>query len=305
MDYTLLDKDAYKEIPIMRIVENNNGLPFLIVKTEDCNIVKHRHEFVQIIYMCKGKLKHAINENVFDVYKGDIFIIPPYVPHYFIVDQEEKHELIEFEFMPEFINERFSENLKNNSFMDFAYLEPFFVSENEIKPRLNLKGSIQIEVEGILCEIIREYMKRESDFELIIKAMLLKLLVIVGREFKRDIIGTETHSLFERHKEALYTSISYIKSNYNTDLTLEEAAKVALLSQSYYRYLFKQLTLKTFTEYLNDLRISKAIELLKANLNMKILEICYEVGYNNINYFNKIFRQVTGTTPTSFRKSKI
>ena len=305
MDYSLLDKDEYKEIPIVRILDNNNGLPFFIAKLNSCNTVKHRHEFVQIIYMCKGRLQHAINDNVFNVYKGDIFIIPPFVPHYYIVDQDEKYELIEFEFMPEFINEKFSENLRDNSFMDFAYLEPFFVSENEIKPRLNLKGSIQTEVEGIFSEVIREYITKESDFELIIKALLLKLLILVGREFKRDIIGTESQGLFERHKDALYTSISYINSNFKNDLTLEEAAKVAMLSQSYYRYLFKQLTQKTFTEYLNDLRILKAIELLRTKLDMKIIEICYEVGYNNINHFNKTFRQVTGTTPMSFRKSKI
>jgi YesN/AraC family two-component response regulator len=232
-------------------------------------------------------------------------LIPPYVPHYYVVDDDEKHELIEFEFMPEFINEKFSQNISDNSFMDFAYLEPFFVAENKVTPRLNLKGNIQIEVEGIFSEIMHEYATRENDFELIIKAMLLKLLVIVGREFKRDIIGTESHGLFERHKEAIYTSISYIKSNFKNDLTIEETAKIALLSQSYYRYLFKLFTQKTFTEYLNDLRILKAIELLRTKLDMKIIDICYEVGYNNINHFNKTFRQITGTTPMSFRKSKI
>lgn len=305
MDYSFLDKDEYKGIPIIRIEENENGLPFFITKINFCNTVKHRHEYVQIVYMSKGRLKHVINNNVFNVYKGDIFIIPPYVPHYYIVDDDEKYELIEFEFVPQFINEKFSEKIKDNSFMDFAYLEPFFVSENEIKPRLNLKGSVQIEVEGILSEALREYTARESDFELIIKALLLKLLVIVGREFKRDIAGTESQGLFERHRDALYTSISYINDNFQRDLSIEEAAKVAMLSQSYFRYLFKQVTQKTFTEYLNDLRISKAIELLKTRPDMKIIEICYEAGYNNINHFNKTFRQVTGATPMSFRRSKI
>jgi AraC-type DNA-binding domain-containing proteins len=305
MDYNYLDKDEYKEIPIIRIEENQNGLPFFIAKLDECNTSIHRHEFVQIVYMCKGKLKHIINKNSFDIFKGDIFIIPPYVPHYYVIEHTEKYELIEFEFIPEYINEKFSKVLEDNSFMDFAYLEPFFVSENEIKPRLNLKGSIQQEVENILGEVLKEYKAMQSGFELIIKAMLLKLLVIVGREFKRDIIGTESQSLFDRHRDALYTSINYINNNYIHEITIEEVSRVAMLSQSYFRYLFKQLTHKTFTEYVNDLRISKAIEMLKNNRELKILDICYEVGYNNINHFNKIFRQTTGTTPMSFRKAKI
>lgn len=305
MDYSFLDKDEYKKIPIIRIEDNKNGLPFFIMKINTCNKTIHRHEFVQIIYVARGRAKHVINNNIFDIYKGDIFIIPPYVPHYYIEEQDEKYELIEFEFIPEFINERFSLDLKDNSFMDFAYLEPFFVSENEVKPRLNLKGSIQLEVENILSEVIREYQMKESDFILLIKALLLKLLVIVGREFKRSIAGTDSQDLFDLHRDALNNALQYINQNFTTDISIEETTRVAMLSQSYFRYLFKQLTQKTFTEYVNDLRIIKAIELLRARKDMKVLDICYEVGFNNINHFNKIFRQFTGTTPMSYRKSKV
>ena len=305
MDYSFLDKDEYKGIPIYRIEDNKNGLPFFAAKLNICNKSIHRHEFVQINYMVRGRLKHVINNNTFEIYKGDIFIIPPYVPHYYIEEQDEKYELIEFEFMPEFINERFSPDLKDNGFMDFAYLEPFFVSENEVKPRLNLKGSIQIEVENILSEVLREYQMQESDFVLLIKAMLLKLLVMVGREFRRSIADTDSQSLFDRQRDALNSALQYINHNYMTDISIEETTRVAMLSQSYFRYLFKQLTQKTFTEYVNDLRINKAIELLRTRNDMKVLDICYEVGFNNINHFNKIFRQITGTTPMSYRKSKV
>lgn len=304
MDYSFLDKDDYKEIPIIRITVNENGLPFFIIRMERCNEVPHRHEFVQIVYMCRGKLKHVLNNNVFEVYKGDIFVIPPYVPHHFINDSGEKFELIEFEFVPEFINEKFSDEYRDSSFMDFAYLEPFLVVENEVKPRLNLTGSIQLEVESIFCEIIREYETKGMDFQLLIKALLQKLLVIVGREFRKSIERSESHNLFDRHRDALFAAIDYVNNNSLSEISLDDAAKVAMLSQSYFRYLFKLMTQKTFTEYVNDIRIAKAIELLKSRHDMKIVEICYEVGYNNVNHFNRIFRQLTGVTPMAYRKSK-
>ncbi|HOJ10024.1 MAG TPA: AraC family transcriptional regulator [Clostridiales bacterium] len=315
MGYNYIDGNMYEGVHIVRIEDNKNNLPFFIIKMGVCNQTKHMHEFVQIVYMCKGKLKHVINNNTFDVYKGDIFIIPPYVPHYFIAPYDDKFELIEFEFIPEFINEKFSvlqpgansNNSKviDSAFMDFAYLEPFLVSEHEVKPRLNLTGSVQIEVEKILNEVILEYEHRDIDFELIIKALLLKLLIIVGREYKKSTSGTEFDDILARHRDALYEALEYINKNFTKEITIDEAAKVAMLSQSYFRYLFKQMTQKTFTEYINGLRIAKAAELLKNNYEMKVVDICFEVGFNSVNHFNRIFRAETGFTPMQVRKGKM
>lgn len=303
MDYSYLDREEYKDVQILRIEDNKNDLPFFIAKLDNtCNQSKHRHEFVQIIYVCKGKLKHAINNNIFDIFRGDIFIIPPYVPHNFIVDSNEKYEIIEFEFVPEFINEKFSSDVSGRSFMDFAYLEPFLVTEKEMKPRLNLCGSIQLEVEGILDEILKEYEVRDTDFELMVKGLLLKLLILLGREFRKDIAGTEYQKLYERHRDAIYNAIKYIDSNFEKEISIEEVSKIAMLSQSYLRYLFKQITQKTLTEYIQNLRITKAIELLKTRNDMRIIDICHYVGFNNISHFNRVFRQDTGVSPSAFRK---
>lgn len=303
MDYSYLDREEYKDVEILRIEDNKNNLPFFIIKLDNtCNQTKHRHEFVQIIFVSKGKLKHAINDNIFDIYRGDIFIIPPYVPHNFIVESSEKYEIIEFEFVPEFINEKFSAEASGGSFMDFAYLEPFLVTEKEMKPRLNLCGSIQLEVEGILDEILKEYEVRDTDFELMVKGLLLKLLILLGREFRKDIAGTEYQKLYERHRDAIYNAIKYIDSNFEKEISIEEVSKIAMLSQSYLRYLFKQITQKTLTEYIQNLRITKAIELLKTRNDMRIIDICHYVGFNNISHFNRVFRQDTGVSPSAFRK---
>ena len=138
-----------------------------------------------------------------------------------------------------------------------------------------------------------EYERKDTDFELIIKALLLKLLVIVGREYKEKITGTQYDDVFARHRDALYNAIEFINTNYNKDITIDDVAKVAMLSQSYFRYLFKQITQKTFTEYINGLRVTKAVELLKTRPDMKVIDICYEVGFNNANHFNRVFRSET------------
>ncbi len=238
MKFDYLDKNEYKDIPILRIANNKNGLPFSILKLHHCAKVKHRHEYIQIIYISKGKLKHAINNSLFNVYKGDIFVIPPLVPHYFIDDYGEEFEIIEFEFIPNFIHEKFSPDEMDNSFFDFAYLQPFLVTENKMKPRLNLSGNIQIETERIFTDILREDERREPDFKLIIKALTLQLLVLLGREFQKNIGSTGQEDLYNKHRDALHKVIMYINNNYDKNITIEEAARISMLSRTYFCYLF-------------------------------------------------------------------
>jgi len=303
LDYTYLDKEEYKKYPIVDIKDNNNNLPFFIVKRTQLNQVKHRHAFVQIIYVSKGKCKHVLNDNEFEIFKGDIFIMPPYVPHYFI--QEDDVEIYEYEFVPEFLNEKFSQTFYETSFTDFAYLEPFLVIENKIKPRLNLYGAAQREVEDTLREILLEYEDQNEDFELMIKALTLKLLILVLREYNTTLEKSDENYLFAKHKDSLIKAIDFIKENYNQNIYLDEAVKVSLLSKSYFGFLFKHMTHMTFTEYVNNMRINKAIELLKTRPDLKVIEICFEVGYNNVNHFNRIFRNQIGLTPMQVRKNKI
>lgn len=306
MEFKFLDKEEYKHIPLYKLkLDGVEDIPTFLsrYKTKNLPLPWHRHEYMQINYVYQGKMKHVINNHEFEVIKGDIFVIPPYVPHRLIDAEQDDGIIYEFEFMPEFINQNFTsiENIK--TFFDFAYIEPFLVSENQIKPRLNLSGKVQMEVEGILNEALNEYTKKENGYGLLIKSLLLKLLVLVGREFTKGLNKPDSSdAIFSRHRDAIYNAIEYINQNYNKSLSIEDVAKVSMVSQSYFSYLFKSITSKTFVEYLNGLRISQAMELLKTT-NNRVLDICYEVGFNNVNHFNKLFRQQTGVSPLYYRKN--
>ncbi|NSW89351.1 MAG: helix-turn-helix domain-containing protein [Firmicutes bacterium] len=300
-----LDKEEYRDILLLKMSDNNHGgLPIFVRKyTVQPNTAGqlHRHEFMQINYVCHGKGGHYINKQEFKIIKGDIFVIPPYIPHKINTGEGSTIQIFEFEFIPEFINQNFGSIENVESFFDFAYIEPFLVGESRVKPRLNLVGKIQVEVENILNEVLMEYNERKSGYLLVIKSLLLKLLVMVGREFTRELQNSESHSAFERHRDSIFGAIKYIDQHYAEDLSVEEVARRFMLSQSYFSYLFKSITTKTFTEYLNDLRISKAMELLRST-DKRVLDICYEAGFNNVNHFNRLFRQKTGISPMIYRR---
>ncbi|HBN84465.1 MAG TPA: AraC family transcriptional regulator [Clostridiales bacterium] len=304
MDYTSLDKKEYQDITLLKL-DNKHHLPFYIIKLTGDQFRKnlHRHEYVQIEYVSKGSVKHYINDNYFQLVQGDIFVIPPYVPHRFDADQNQESEIIELEFMPQYINEKFSPEENSEAFFDFAYLEPFLVSENKIKPRLNLSGKARDDVEGILNELIGEYKEMDDNFELMFKSFLLRLLILLAREYKKSETDIPAHDvLLDRHKENLIVAKDYIDKNYISDIKAEDAAKIAMMSSSYFRYLFKNLTNMTFTEYVNHLRIKKASDLLVEYYTDSVYDICFSSGFNNINYFNRAFKQQMGLSPTQYRK---
>lgn len=304
MNYSYLDKPEYADVPILKIIENKNGLPFFIAKLNSCNRENHRHEFVQIIYVSHGKLRHSLNGRLFDIGEGDIFVVPPYVPHYYIADSGSKFEIVEFEFVPEFINERFSPHFNESSFLDFAYLEPFLMVEYQLSPRLKLTGGLKLEVESIIAEVLREYKERQSDFVLMTKSLLLRLLVLVGRAYRSNISGNGTPEVYIRQRDAMISTIRYVNTHFADNLTVEDISKKAMLSPSYFRYLFKQLTGKSLVEYINYERITKATALLREKPEMHIIDICYSVGFNHVNYFNRVFLRETGVSPSEYRKRR-
>ena len=305
MKFDFLDKVEYKDVPMLKMVDNHNGgLPFNIRRylLQNASTHLHRHEFMQINYIYQGSVKHLVNNTEFELMKGDIFIIPPYIPHKIIADKNFTAEIYEFEFITEFINQNFAGIQNTEVFLDFAYIEPFLVSENFVKPRLNLVGKIQVEIENILSEVLYEYTTRKAGYDLLIRSLLLKLLVLVGREFTSELDDSESSSLYNRHRDSIKGAIKYIDENYAKDLRVECVAKKFMLSHSYFSYLFKSITSKTFVEYLNGIKISKAQELLR-NTDKLVIDVCYDAGFNNVNHFNRIFRQFVGLSPMAYRKN--
>jgi len=304
MDYSFLDNEGYKKILLYKMADNHHGnLPFYVRKYSMKGIATpfHRHEYMQVNYVYRGNGKHFINNFDFDIIKGDIFVIPPYVPHSICGCPDTDIDIYEFEFEPGFINQSFSSIENAEPFLDFAYIEPFLVSETHIKPRLNLTGRTQMDVEDILNDALEEYEKKESGYILLVKSLLLKLLVIVGRAFTKNLNDSDPQPMFGNQRNAILGAVNYVNEHYMDELSGDEVAREFMLSPSYFRYLFKSITSKTFTEHVHNIRISKAMEMLRTT-DMRVLDISCEIGFNNVNHFNKVFRQQTGVTPLQYRK---
>jgi len=94
----------------------------------------------------------------------------------------------------------------------------------------------------------------------------------------------------------------FIEDRQTDDISTRDVAKVVNVSTFYFCKLFKKATGLTFTEYLSQVRISKAKNLL-LNPNLRISEIAYDIGYQSLTHFNRTFHRIVGQSPTAYRKA--
>jgi two-component system, response regulator YesN len=93
---------------------------------------------------------------------------------------------------------------------------------------------------------------------------------------------------------------TWIKERYHQELSMEQVADYVNLNPFYFSKLFKKHVGETFIDYLTRLRINKAKDLIgREELSLK--EVCYEVGYHDPNYFSRVFKKVTGISPSEYR----
>ena len=105
----------------------------------------------------------------------------------------------------------------------------------------------------------------------------------------------------ERSTDTIKIAQDYIGDNYSKDISLDDVSRVVNISPYYFSKLFKEATGENFIEYLTNIRMEKAKELLqKSEMSMK--EICAMCGYSDPNYFSRTFKKNVGLTPTEYKE---
>lgn len=116
-----------------------------------------------------------------------------------------------------------------------------------------------------------------------------------------------TKVLRQRHVDKkgymLKNVLAYLEGHYQEDISLGDVADQAGMTPQYFSTLFKQAMGKNFVEWLSEHRIQKAMEYLDEP-GAVIKEVCFKVGYNDPNYFSRIFKKISGITPKEYMAQK-
>jgi two-component system response regulator YesN len=145
---------------------------------------------------------------------------------------------------------------------------------------------------ALLIEYYRQFMKACTLHEL--KTLLVSGIHECRKQSalidKKDV----THVIIEK-------AMSYIRDHFTNDITLQEVADHVHMSKNYFSLLYKKYTNQNFIEYIMQLRIQRAKELL-GNRSIKIYKVAEKAGFNDVKYFSKLFKKLTGSSPIEFRE---
>lgn len=247
----------------------------------------HWHGEVEIIRVLRGVLHVKLNNKSYTVGENEIIFVNPDTVHQ-ATPENCVYECIVFHLScipPLPVGAvYFVDCLKNHEYMIEAYhKKPLPALANAVdslfsimaKPSSGYKFKVVGALYQLFGEIVDAHLYRTTD----------------GAAFSE-----------EKNVPKLRAVLAFIRSHYDSPITLGDMANAAGMSSKYFCYFFKEMTAKTPVEYLTLYRIEKASRKL-LHSDMSVTAVAFSCGFNDLSYFIKTFKQVKGITPAKYRKA--
>lgn len=247
----------------------------------------HKHLRLEINHVKKGNcMMHLDNESI-NFVEGDTMIILSNVNHVFEAGSGGT-TLMQLEFLPEIFS-GFDLNFPGCiDGIGLGSISPFS-EENKLIKIVNNIGIMRV-----VQRIVNELEGKNSYYQYLVVMYYAELLVLIYRYMSENY-------LLICQNDALKRAISFIRFNYHKDISINDVAIQADISERYLRSLFSQYLNISPLDYLNQIRINKSIELLR-NTELSVKEICFQCGFQSPQYFSRIFKQQTGISPREVAK---
>lgn len=255
----------------------------------------HWHNEIELLTVTNGKAEICINDRSYFIQKGDILFIPPNHLHSVTGKPGNSFSFFAIDFQQAFLNSFINDDIQQKYFDPVTKGEILF--PEYIRPKQEWERKISILLEDIRIS----FAQKEPGFELMIKTRLYEiwhLLYIHAQNHRAEDKGESNHRI-----STVKSIIEYIQAHYDNPLSLELLAEKFCVSTGHLCRLFKSTTKMSVVEYINFYRISKSTLFLRET-DWEISRIAGNAGFNNISYFNKVFRGYMHMTPSEFRKNK-
>lgn len=256
---------------------------------------EHAHDFLELVYIASGSAIHHINGYPYKAQIGDVYLLDFADTHNF-TDKDEDFMIITCAFTPDAVDDSLVDSHNARDVLQFLLLHPFSEQGNSFYFYINILKDGD-DIMRLLEDMTGEYLQRREGYQTVLRG---DLLVLLAKLF-RLAIERNRKSLGKYQKEIVDDAIVYLQDNYSRPLSIEDVAKKALLSPSYFSSVFKAHTGASITDYVQRLRISKACNML-VETDYTIDEIISKVGYNDSKFFYKIFKRYTSLTPGEYKR---
>lgn len=250
----------------------------------------HWHKCLEVIAVETGWLEIEIERVTYTIVAGHIAVINP----------SQLHSCSRFDPSTtlyclmvdmDIFRSRFVESLEEQ------YIAPLIEGKILLTPNVENHQEIN--------ELVRscyDIFTRHADaYQLRLKALLFQLLYLLFTQCVqlRSIEPKRSPSSLSR--ERVNVILEYVDAHYAERIKLDDLVEIVHINKYYICKIFQQYIGKTFLEYVNLVRIQKAVELL-VSTNDSITAIAFATGFQDINYFSRMFKRVMGISPTDLRK---
>lgn len=248
----------------------------------------HWHEQLELLYFVEGQATIDCGSRSFQVAPGDLVV----------VNSNELHagaSLGAVRYYVVIIDISLLESSFPDS-CDLKYINP--ISRNLILFQNKIAGDDDIN--QCLQEIVAEYTVREPAYELSIKSYIYRMLTILLRKYVVRVLTATEYRSRVKNLEQLREVLKYIAQNFTRRLAVEDLARLAHLSVYHFCRTFKTVTGRSVVDYINYKRINYAERLLKTT-GRSVTEVALAAGFNDSNYFSRVFRKYKKTPPSAVR----
>lgn len=258
------------------------------------NPIWHFHPEFQISYISKGEGTRFVGDHVHNFKEGDLVLTGPNLPHLWRSDDpyfEPESNLTTRGLVIYFDHDLISRNLLER--------EEFFIINKLIEHShrgIEFYGDVTSKVYKLLMQIADE-----RGFKRIIKLLEILDLLADSKEFSLLTSPSYINSFKGGDSEKMSLVYDYVMSNFKNKIALDEVAEMLNMTTSSFCRYFKPRANKTFTRFVNEIRIGHARKLLLED-NFNISQISYECGFNALSNFNRQFKSITELSPHEYRQ---
>ncbi|WP_439583805.1 AraC family transcriptional regulator [Dyadobacter bucti] len=253
----------------------------------------HFHTECQLVYILSGSGTRIIGDSIERFEEGDLTFVGPNVPHVWYSERAEKNTSEEAISVALYINpEAIIEKL--DGLIDTNELRHFF---RESERGISICGEKKKHIIPILQQMLGY--KNIS--------LLASFLQILEQLLDADdLVWLNVPNLLSVYsgqaQGRVHKLMNYIQQNFREEITLKQAASIAGLEIHSFCRFFKTLTNRTFSDFINEIRIGFSTKLLLQS-DLPVTQIALESGYSNISYFNRCFKKINNTSPKEYRSA--
>jgi AraC-like DNA-binding protein/mannose-6-phosphate isomerase-like protein (cupin superfamily) len=262
-------------------------------------IQPHSHEFIEMVYIASGLGTHDYRGQRYRISSGDVLIIEPNIEHSYQSDKNDSLLVYNILMQPSVLSTELETLFNVTSFIDFFYLEPFLRKYIDFQTFLKLEPHDHLDMQFRLNRILKEFESKEMGYRIAIKTLLIEMFIFLSRCYDKRI--NKPIAAINSEEEIIRHICEFIELHHAQPLTLVQICQLCGMSSSAFSSKFKQQVGKTFVEFRNHTRIEVAKTLL-FNTDEKIISISNKVGFDDLSFFNRTFKQVVGLSPGDFRK---